>query len=281
MSSKKLLPKLMGVLNVTPDSSYDKGRHFAFEDSLKRAREIVEEGGDMIDVGGESTRPGAAPVEEAEELRRVLPVIKELRRTFNLPISIDTVKWRVAEAAIEAGAAFINDVTGFDDPEMVRLASATGVGVCVMHMQGTPRTMQLAPYYEEGITKYLLKYFEEKVETLVKAGISKKKIYLDPGIGFGKTVAHNLEIIHNLSEFKKFCCPLLLGLSRKSFMGKINNKTYDELLPETLAIHTVACLNGLNELDFLRVHDVKDNRNIINLLQAYLNFQNLDADINK
>lgn len=259
--------KLMGILNVTPDSSFDKGSHFAFDKSISRAQQIVNEGADIIDIGGESTRPGAEPVSLEEELRRVIPVVKEIHHCLNIPISVDTMKWQVAEAAINAGATFINDVSGFGDSNMQALAADAKVEICVMHMQNDPRTMQAAPHYEEGIIPHLMCWFKERIQQLLDAGISPAKIYVDPGIGFGKTVDHNLEIVHNLAELKKLGFPLLLGLSRKSFMGKINNKTYEELLPETIAIHTIACLKGVN---MLRVHDVKDNKSIIHLVKTYM-----------
>lgn len=259
--------KLMGVLNVTPDSSLDKGRHFKMEEALRRARAIYEEGGDFIDIGGESTRPGAKLVDLEEELQRVIPVIREIKQTIPLPISIDTKKWQVAEAALNAGASFINDIMGFRDPNMQRLAVESKASICVVHMQGNPETMQVNPSYPDGVVAEISRWLLQQSETLLQAGVDKNKIFLDPGIGFGKTIAHNLEIIHNLAELKKLGFPLLLGVSRKSFMGKINNKTYEELLPESLAMHTIACLQGV---DILRVHDVKESRAVVDLLKAYI-----------
>lgn len=258
--------KLMGVLNSTPDSSLDKGKHFSFERAILRAHEIYQNGADIIDIGGESTRPGAIPVSLEEELRRVIPLIKEIHASIPLPLSIDTVKWQVAEAAIEAGASIINDVTGFRDPNMRRIGAESKAVLCVMHMQGEPRTMQNQPFYPKGVIAEISDWLSARVDELLALGVDKDKIYLDPGIGFGKTVAHNLEIVHNFAELKKLGYPLLVGVSRKSFMGKINNKTYEELLPESLAMHTIACLNGV---DILRVHDVKESRDIINLLKVY------------
>ncbi|MFA6916190.1 MAG: dihydropteroate synthase [Parachlamydiales bacterium] len=258
--------KLMGILNATPDSSLDKGKHFSFEKAIQRAHEIYQQGADIIDIGGESTRPGAAPVSLEEEIQRVIPLIKEVRQSIPLPISIDTIKWQVAAAAVNAGATFINDVSGFRDPEMRRVGVESEATLFVMHMQGEPRTMQKDPSYSQGVIKEISTWLMERVGELLEQGAHKDKIYLDPGIGFGKTVAHNLEIVHNFAELKKLGFPLLLGLSRKSFMGKINNKSYEELLPESLAMHTIACMNGI---DILRVHDVKESRDIINLLKAY------------
>jgi dihydropteroate synthase len=208
-------------------------------------------------------------VPEEEELRRVIPLIRQLCAKVEVPLSIDTMKWRIAAAAVEAGATFINDVTGFSDPRMCEVAASASVDVCVMHMQGSPKTMQQAPHYSEGITQYLLRWFEDRIATLLHYGIAPARIYLDPGIGFGKTVAHNLEIIQNLPQLKSLGFPLLLGLSRKSFMGKVTSrlKSYDELLPETLAMNTLACVA---QVEILRVHDVVEHRAVIDLMDAYL-----------
>lgn len=255
----------MGILNATPDSFYEK--YSSLEKAVERALLMIEEGADLVDVGGESTRPGAKPVEEKEELARVVPLIREIRSKSNIPISIDTMKPRVANEAIKAGATMINDVGGFRDPEMIAVAKETQVPICVMHMKDDPQTMQLNPHYEKNIVDYLIYWFEEKIHLLTTMGISKKNIFLDPGIGFGKTVDDNLKIIHNLPKLKVGGCPLLLGVSRKSFMSKILNQPTDQLLAPTIAINTLAVMA---HVDVIRVHDVKEHRLIIDLLDRYL-----------
>ena len=249
--------KIMGILNVTPDSCIDQGRWYVERDpapSIARGIEIWKEGADCLDVGGESTRPGATPVSEEEELRRVIPVIEALAPLLPIPISIDTTKASVAAAAIQAGARLINDISGGSDPKMVQLAKETGTTLCVMHMQGTPATMQINPSYPDGIVPELILWFQRRIDALLKAGIASHKIWIDPGIGFGKTVEHNLEILRNLHAFQTLGFPLLLGVCRKSFLGKILGKTYPDLLPASLAAH--AFVLAQKSVDWLRVHDV-------------------------
>lgn len=255
------MTQLMGILNVTPDSFYDGGRYI--ENAIERALEIEWEGADIIDIGGESSRPGASPVSEDEELQRVIPIIEHLKGKISIPISIDTRKARVASAAVEAGATLINDITGFSDPAMCEAAASTGANICVMHMQGTPQIMQKNPHYSKGVVPHVLNWFEKRLESLFKTGIHEKNIILDPGIGFGKTVSHNLEIIHNLQKFKTLGFPILLGVSRKSFMSKIVNKPAKELLPTTITMNTIAILS---KVDIIRVHDVKEHRDVIDVL---------------
>lgn len=258
------MTKVMGILNVTPDSYFDGGNYLGLDAALKRAMEMVAEGADILDIGGESTRPGAPPVSEEEELKRVIPVILEIRRLTPLPLSIDTVKPRVAAAALEAGATLINDVSGFRDPEMQRIAAVADVDICVMHMQGTPQNMQVNPVYDQGVVPTLLDYFDRQIGTLVEAGVDPRRIIIDPGIGFGKTVADNLQIIHNLPLFKERGFPVLLGVSRKWFMQRILNRPASEMLAGTIAINTLAVKAGV---DFLRVHDVLPHRDMITLLK--------------
>ncbi len=268
-----IITKLMGILNITPDSCYDQGRWFQPHLAIERGLQIYQEGADILDIGGESTRPGAIPVSEEEELHRVIPILKTLKGQIPIPISIDTMKPKVAEAAIQAGASFINDVSGFCHPSMRALAADTQVTICVMHMQGTPDTMQINPHYSGGIIPFLLEWFSQKIEQLTRAGIKESKIILDPGIGFGKTVADNVEIIHNLQQIKALGFPVLLGLSRKSFLGKIINKTtYAELLPVSLAINTLAILA---KIDIIRIHDIAPHRDILNLMK-YLNMKEIN-----
>ena len=258
-------PQLMGILNITPDSFYDKGRFFDQEKAIARGRQMWQEGADILDIGGESTRPGAPAVPEADELARVIPVLAALRREVPIALSIDTQKPRVAAAAVTAGATLINDVSGLRNPEMVELVAAAGVKVCVMHMRGTPETMQQDPYYEEGVVEHLLRWFDERVDTLYRAGIKKENIILDPGIGFGKTIEDNLKILHNLRRLKETGLPILLGLSRKSFMGKIVERPVSQLLAATLAMNTLALTA---KVDIIRVHDVAEHRDAIKMLTA-------------
>lgn len=259
--------KIMGILNITPDSFYDKSRLSNVKEATAAAIRMKEEGADILDIGGESSRPGAAVVSEEEELARVIPIILAIKEKIDIPISIDTRKSNVAKAAIKAGATLINDITGFENPEMIELALKNNLDICVMHMQGTPQTMQLNPHYEGGVIPHLMHWFEEKIDALTRAGISSQKIILDPGIGFGKSIADNLEIIHNLPKLKRLGFSLLLGVSRKSFLGKILNKPTKELLSATLAINALAITS---HVDIIRVHDVKEHRDVVDTIAKYL-----------
>jgi dihydropteroate synthase len=263
--------KLMGILNVTPDSFYDGNRYFDHEVAIKRGVEIYQEGADIIDIGGESTRPGSVQVNEEEERERVTTVIQNLKTKVPIPLSIDTMKPLVAEAALKAGASLINDVSGFNHPKMREIAAEFNAEVCIMHMLQTPQTMQDAPFYPEGIISHLLSFFDKQITLLIKAGVKENKIIIDPGIGFGKTVADNLEIIHNLQRLKPIGFPLLVGVSRKSFMSKLINKPASDLLNATLTMNTIAILSGA---DIIRVHDIKEHYDVINLLSHIENCRN-------
>jgi dihydropteroate synthase len=248
--------QLMGILNVTPDSCFDQGRYFDPGAAIRRGIQIFEEGADWVDIGGESTRPGAIPVSEEEELRRVIPVIKALKQAIPIPLSIDTMKPKVAEAAIKAGVSLLNDVSGFQDPAMRRLAVDFQQKLCVMHMQGVPQTMQINPTYPGGVIPTLIQWFQQQIDRLLEEGVQAHSIILDPGIGFGKTVDHNVEILHCLHQIKALGFPVLIGLSRKSFLGKMIHKTYPGLLSVSLAANTVAMRA---QVDILRVHDVAEH----------------------
>lgn len=258
--------QLMGILNVTPDSCFDQGRWFDHSIAIERGIQICREGADWLDIGGESTRPGASPVFETEELRRVIPVIKALKKETSTPISIDTMKAKVAETAIAAGASLINDVSGFRCPAMRQVAANSQLPICVMHMHENPQTMQNNPHYSHGIIPFLLDWFKKRIDLLLATGIQEKNIILDPGIGFGKTVADNVEIVHNLHKIKALGFPTLIGLSRKSFLGKMINKGYPDLLPVTLAANTLAILA---RVDFIRVHDIPEHRDVIDLIGLF------------
>jgi dihydropteroate synthase len=246
---------IMGILNLTPDSFSDGGKFLKKEDALRHAQEMEKEGADIIDVGGESTRPGARTVSLKEELRRVIPLIRELRKKIRIPISIDTRKAKVAKEAIENGANIINDVSALRyDPDMFRVAKKYRVPIIIMHMKGTPRSMQNSPQYRDVISE-IYAFFEKTIQKMVQEGIDENKIIIDPGIGFGKTLEHNLQILRRLREFKSLGRPILVGPSRKSFIGQILNLPVDRRLNGTLASCACAIMNGA---DILRVHDVRE-----------------------
>ncbi|MFZ1731729.1 MAG: dihydropteroate synthase [Bacteroidota bacterium] len=257
---------LMGILNITPDSFSDGGVFQHVDAAVARALEMEREGADIIDVGGESTRPGALEISAAEEMDRVLPVVEAIRLRSDLPISIDTRHADVASAAIDAGADIINDVSALrHDPLMKNAAARLGVPVVLMHMQGTPATMQLQPAYENIMEEVIL-FFNERIANCREAGI--ERIVLDPGIGFGKTVAHNLELLRELSQLRRFEYPVLVGTSRKSFIGALTGAEVQDRLAGSIASNVIAYLNGAR---ILRVHDVKATRDAIDVASAIAN----------
>ncbi|MBO2519244.1 MAG: dihydropteroate synthase [Firmicutes bacterium] len=244
----------MGILNVTPDSFSDGGQYLDPGRAVARGLEMVAQGADLIDVGGESTRPGAEPVPVEEELRRVIPVIRRLAREVRVPISIDTYKARVAEAAVDAGARLLNDISaGRFDPEMPRLAARTGLPLVVMHMKGTPRTMQEAPWYEDVVGE-VDQFFRERIQALTEAGVAREQLILDPGLGFGKRTQDNLVLLGQLGRFRHWGLPLLVGPSRKSFLGEVLGTPPQDRLEGTLAAVVTAVVQGA---DLVRVHDVE------------------------
>lgn len=245
-------PAVMGIVNVTPDSFADGGRASALADALALAARLEAEGADLLDVGGESSRPGAAPVPEAEELRRVLPVVEALAATARVPISVDTVKAGVARRALAAGAAVINDITALADPAMAAAVAGAGAGVVLMHMAGTPRTMQHNPRYGD-VTAEVLEFLALRVEAAEAAGIPRVRIAVDPGIGFGKTLAHNLELLRNLGRFATLGCAVLVGTSRKGFLGAITGRPVGERSVASVASALAAVARGAS---VVRVHDV-------------------------
>lgn len=247
-------PLVMGILNVTPDSFYDGGLYSRFSDAVRRGLRMIEEGADIIDVGGESTRPGSQAVYWKEEVERVIPVIKELKKETGAIISIDTYKPEVAFEALEAGADLINDVYGLRQPGMLDLAAGARKPVVIMHMKGTPQTMQDNPVYENVIQE-VYDFLLAQRDKAFQAGLRAEEVIVDVGIGFGKTLEHNLELIRHLDYFKKLGCPVLLGPSRKSFLGLILDLPPEERLEGTLAVVAIAVLKGAN---ILRVHDVKE-----------------------
>ena len=258
---------LMGILNVTPDSFSDGGMFLDPGNAISHGIELASQGADIIDIGGESTRPGAKPLPPDEELRRVIPVIEGLSGKIDIPISIDTYKSLIAEKAIEAGAEMINDISGLHfDPKMADIAAKHDVPVAVMHIKGTPEIMQLDVHYDCLLTE-IMEYLEESTEIAERAGVDERQIIIDPGIGFGKSVEDNLRIISRLTEFKSLGKPIMLGLSRKSFIGKILNAEVDQRAEGTLASISAAIMNGAN---ILRVHDVAPARKAAQMADAIL-----------
>jgi len=253
---------IMGIVNVTPDSFHDGGKFYDFKTAFAHAEQMIKDGVDIIDIGGESTKPFSEPVPLEEELKRVIPLIKELV-TFNIPLSIDTYKAKVAEKALEAGASMINDISGLKgDSLMAKVAGEAKVPVVIMHIKGTPKTMQANPVYDDLI-KEINDYFKQSIDIALKAGIEPSKIILDPGIGFGKTVEHNIEIIKRLNEFKSLGFPILLGPSRKSFIGKLcNDIPTEQRLSGTLASVVIGVEKGV---DMVRVHDVKETKQALTI----------------
>ncbi|HEU4393163.1 MAG TPA: dihydropteroate synthase [Solirubrobacterales bacterium] len=244
----------MGVVNVTPDSFSDGGLYLDPEAAIAHGEELAQAGAAILDVGGESTRPGAEPVEEGEELARVIPVIEGLAGA-RAEVSIDTSKAAVAAAALDAGAAIVNDVTALrGDPEMATLCAERGATVVLMHMLGTPRTMQDEPQYGD-VVEDVRAFLAERVEAATVAGIAEERIWLDPGIGFGKTAAHNLELLRRLGELRELGRPLVVGTSRKSFIGRVDGSGAGERLGGTIASSVLAAAEGA---DVLRVHDVAE-----------------------
>ncbi len=246
---------IMGILNVTPDSFSDGGEYFRMERAVERGIQMEEEGAQIIDVGGESTRPGSERISEEEERRRVIPVIKELRKRVKCMISVDTYKSRIAEEAIDCGADMINDISGLRfDPEMVKLLERRNVPVIIMHMKGTPKTMQKNPYYDNVIQE-IKDFFKERLDFFTANNIEIERVIIDPGIGFGKRQEDNEKIIAHLEKFSDLNRPILLGVSKKSFIGNILNLSPKERLEGSISSGIIGIFNGAH---ILRVHDVKE-----------------------
>ncbi len=257
--------KLMGVVNVTPDSFSDGGRYLDADAAVAHGEELARDGAEILDIGGESTRPGAVEVDAGEELRRTEPVVAAL--AGRAVVSIDTSKLAVAEAALDAGASIVNDVTALRrDPEIAALCADRGAGVVLMHMPGSPRTMQDNPSYGDVVDE-IKAFLAERIEAAVSAGVEEERIWLDPGIGFGKTVEHNLELLRRLAELRGLGRPLVIGTSRKSFIGKIDGSEVDERLGGSIASSVLAAAEGA---DVLRVHDVAETAQAMRVAEAIL-----------
>ena len=258
-------PLIMGVVNVTPDSFFDGGRYLDPETAVAHAVRLVEEGADLLDVGAESTRPGADVVTEAEERRRAIPVVTAIARAVTVPISIDTSKAAVARAALDAGAVLVNDVTALrGDPAMVDVVARTGAGVVLMHMYGTPRTMQQAPRYDDVVGE-ISEFFADRIRFAMAHGIVRRQIILDPGIGFGKLLEHNLALLAQLRHFLQFDCPLLVGVSQKGFLGQLVDRPVQERQWGTAAAVAMAVDRGAG---ILRVHDVRAMKEVVQVAAA-------------
>lgn len=260
----------MGVLNTTPDSFSDGGRFFDAESAIEQAQLMVEQGADIIDIGGESTRPGSPAVSAEDELSRVLPVIEALSGKINVPISIDTSKPIVMQRAVEAGASIINDVCALQVDGALEMAGSLGVNVCLMHMQGTPRTMQENPTYEDVVAD-VKAFFKERISACASVGIRPEAITLDPGFGFGKNLGHNIALLKNLSEFHEFGVSILAGLSRKSMIGTLlGDKSVNERMIGSVTAALVAVENGAN---IIRAHDVAETKDALTVWQQIKNFR--------
>jgi len=258
-------PMVMGVLNVTPDSFSDGGQYLDPGAAVKHALEMVEEGADLIDIGAESSRPGAEPVSEAEELRRLIPVVREVCRRVSVPVSVDTTKAAVAIAAIEAGAAMVNDISACQaDPAMAGVVRKTGAGLVLMHMQGTPQTMQQAPRYG-SVVDDVRDFLRARMQAAVQAGIAADQILLDPGVGFGKNLEHNLALLNRLDVLQPLGRPILVGVSRKAFIGEALGRRTDDRLMGTAAAVAAAVLRGAT---VVRVHDVKAMQDVVRMIHA-------------
>ncbi len=259
-------PHVMGILNVTPDSFSDGGKHNQLIDAVKHANAMINAGATIVDVGGESTRPGASEVSVDEELSRVIPVVEAVAQRFEVWVSVDTSKPEVIRESARAGAHIINDIRSLSEPGALEAAAQTGLPVCLMHMQGEPRTMQNAPHYDD-VFESLNRYFVEQIARCEAAGIAKENLLLDPGFGFGKNLHHNYQLLARLSEFHHFELPLLVGMSRKSMVGQLLNVGPTERLSGSLACAVIAAMQGAN---IIRVHDVKETVEAMRVVEATL-----------
>ncbi|HBS6778274.1 dihydropteroate synthase [Klebsiella pneumoniae] len=259
-------PHVMGILNVTPDSFADGGAHNSLIEAVKHANLMINAGATIIDIGGESTRPGAAEVSVEEELARVIPVVEAIAQRFEVWISVDTSKAEVIRQSARAGAHIINDIRSLTEPGALQAAAETGLPVCLMHMQGQPKTMQEAPKYEDVFAD-VERFFNEHIVRCEQAGIAKEKLLLDPGFGFGKNLSHNYQLLARLGEFHHFGLPLLVGMSRKSMVGQLLNVGPSERLNGSLACAVIAAMQGAQ---IIRVHDVKETVEALRVVEATL-----------
>lgn len=259
---------IMGILNVTPDSFSDGGRYLNPDDAIARALGMVEQGADVLDLGAESSRPGAVPIDEEEERRRLLPIVEAVCRRVSIPVSIDTTKASIAERALDAGAAIINDISALRfDARMGAVVAKSGAGVILMHMQGTPQTMQHAAQYADVVAE-VRRFLKARVEAAREMGIGPKRILLDPGIGFGKNCRHNLALLNQLETVSMLGRPLVVGVSRKAFLGKVLDRPVDKRLMGTAGAVAVSIMKGVR---MVRVHDVEPIRDVVRIIEAIRN----------
>lgn len=264
-NNKQIKTLLMGILNVTNDSFSGDGI-IQPNSAISWGEQLIAQGADILDIGGESSKPGAQPISEKEEINRVIPIIQHFAKKDNIILSVDTCKPRVAEMALKAGAHIVNDITGLNDPEMALIVAKHKAKIVIMHMQGNPQTMQQKPVYE-NILKEISDYFSERIERAISAGIPMENIILDPGIGFGKTLDHNITILKNIAHLKStFSCPILIGTSRKSFIGTLTGKQdpQDRIFGTASSV-AISIANGA---DIVRVHDVKEMRDVAKVVDA-------------
>ncbi|EFP96004.1 dihydropteroate synthase [Vibrio caribbeanicus] len=259
-------PHVMGILNVTPDSFSDGGRFLALDNALAQAKRMIEAGVSIIDIGGESTRPGAPDVELEEELQRVIPVIEAIRSEHNVWISIDTSKAEVMKQAALAGADIINDVRALQEPGALEVAATLGLPICIMHMQGQPRTMQENPTYD-NLLEDVGVFLQQRIEQCESAGIQREQLILDPGFGFGKTLQHNYQMLANLESFHQFGLPILAGMSRKSMLFKLLEKTPSECVAASISCATIAAFKGAQ---IIRVHDFEETLDAMKIVSMVL-----------
>ena len=258
---------VMGILNVTPDSFSDGGRYVDADAACAHAMAMIEQGADLLDIGAESSKPGAVAIDEEEERRRLLPIVRELCRRTTIPLSIDTTKAAIAEEALDAGAALINDISALRfDPRMASVVARSGAGVILMHMQGTPATMQRTASYTY-VVEDVRAFLAARLEVAQQAGIPRDRILLDPGIGFGKNCEHNVTLLNHLDAFQKLGRPIVVGVSRKAFLGKILGRTIDERLMGTAGAVAVAIMKGAR---VIRVHDVAPIRDVVKIVEAIM-----------
>ena len=257
-------PLVMGILNITPDSFSDGGKYLDVNEALKHAEKMIEEGVDIIDIGGESSRPGSDPVSADEELKRIAPIIEGIKKISDIAISIDTYKPEVMKQVIDMDVAMINDIHALQKPSAIDMIKKSNVGICLMHMQGNPKTMQLNPTYKNVVSE-VKSFLEERANLLMNEGIDKSRIILDPGFGFGKTFEHNIELLQNIESFQSLNLPILVGLSRKSFIRKILNGDHDDHLSGSISAAILSVLKGAK---ILRVHDVKETQSAFKIIQV-------------
>lgn len=261
--------QVMGILNVTPDSFSDGGKFNSFDNALKQVEQMIDNGVDIIDIGGESTRPGAVDVSVQDEILRVIPLLKAIKSRFDINVSIDTSKSEVMSEAIIYGADMINDVRALQNKGCLDVVAQSDIAICLMHMQGMPRTMQENPLYDDVIND-ILDFFKQRIQCCEQRGINKERLILDPGFGFGKTLAHNYEVLAHFAQFTTLGLPVLAGISRKSMIGNLLNREVDERLAGSLTAAIVAVQQGAN---IIRVHDVQESVDAINILKAVAQYK--------